>query len=179
MITLKNKSGFTLIEVMITMLVLSVGILAMTMMQIKATHGSSSAYSRSRANSIALTFLEELKRLPFDDVNLTGVASANSAALEANLNTGIGVIPPPPPTHVFSAGNFPFLNNMFQTSGNDILDTTGKAYQIFWNVDKSPITIGTDTHTPFCTIRLFVYWNTPLGRNHVILTAIKYNNIKV
>ena len=176
MITLKNKGGFTLIEVMITMLVLSIGILAMTMMQIKATHGSSSAYSRSRANSIALTFLEELKRLPFDDNNLTGSAGAN---LNAGIAPAGGAPTPASADHVYTAANFPFLTNMFQTSGTDILDTTGKAYQIFWNVDKSPITIGTDTYTPFCTIRLFVYWNTPLGRNHAIITAIKYNNIKV
>lgn len=176
MITLKNKGGFTLIEVMITMLVLSIGILAMTMMQIKATHGSSSAYSRSRANSIALTFLEELKRLPFDDANLTGSAGAN---LDAGIAPAGGAPTPASAAHVYTAANFPFLTNMFQTSGTDILDTTGKAYQIFWNVDRSPITIGTDTYTPFCTIRLFVYWNTPLGRNHAIFTAIKYNNIKV
>ncbi len=166
MVKFKNKNGFTLIEVMITMLVLSIGILAMTAMQIKASNGSSAAFSRSRANSTAITFLEELKRLPFDDTNLTGVANADLNTVNAD-------------THYYTAANFPFLNNMFQSSGTDIVDTTGKVHQIFWNVDKSPITIGTDTYTPFCTIRLFVYWNTPLGQNHVIITTIKYNNIKV
>lgn len=173
---LKTENGFTLIEVMITMLVLSIGILAMTMMQIKATNGSSSAFSRSRGNSIALTFLEELKRLPFDDTNLTGTAGAD---LDAGKAPPGGDPTPAAAAHVYTPADFPFLNNMFQSSGNDILDTTGRTYQIFWNVDKSMITIGTDSYTPFCTIRLFVYWNTPLGRNHLIITTVKYNNIKV
>jgi type IV pilus assembly protein PilV len=176
MVIIKNKDGFTLIEVMITMFVLSIGILAVTMMQIKATNGSSSAQSRTRANSIALTFLEELKRLPFDDVNLTGSAGAD---LDAGIAPAGGAPTPADAAHVYTAANLPFLTNMYQTSGTDILDTTGKVFQIFWNVDRSPVTIGTSTYTPFCTIKLFVYWNTPLGRNHVIITAIKYNNIKV
>jgi len=173
---LKNKNGFTLIEVMITMLVLSVGILAMTTMQITATNGSSSAFSRSRANSIALTFLEEIKRLPFDDTALAGTAGAN---LDAGIAPAGGVPNPALAAHRFNAANFPFFANMYQASGTDIRDTTGKVFQIFWNVDKSPIAIGTDTYTPFCTIKLFVYWDTPLGLNHLVITTIKYNNVKV
>lgn len=176
MVRLKNENGFTLIEVMITMLVLTVGILAMTIMQVKATGGSSSAYSRSRANSIALSFLEELKRLPFDDTNLTGTAGAN---LDAGAAVPGGDPTPANAAHVYSAANFPFLTNMYTASGINIMDTTGKTYQVFWNVDKFPMPIGTSTYTPFCTIRLFVYWDTPLGKKHLSITTIKYNNIKV
>jgi prepilin-type N-terminal cleavage/methylation domain-containing protein len=53
MIRLKDENGFTLIEVMITMMILSIGILAMSLMQMKATGGSSSAYSRARGNARA------------------------------------------------------------------------------------------------------------------------------
>ncbi len=158
------------------MLVLSVGILAMSIMQMKATGGSSSAYSRSRANSIALSFLEELKRLPFDDTNLVGTAGAN---LDGGIAVAGGDPTPANAAHVYNSANFPFLTTIYQSNGNILVDTTGKNYQIFWNVDKSPITIGIDTYTPFCIIRLFVYWDTPLGKKHLAITTIKYNNIKV
>jgi type IV pilus assembly protein PilV len=173
---INNSNGFTLIEVMITMVILSVGILGMSLMQIRAMDANSSAFSRTTATAIAQNFLEELTRLPFDDINLNGVANAD---LNAGAAVGAGAPTPADAAHQYLPANFDVINNSFTTSGSDIVINSGRAIQIFWNVDKTPIIIGTGTFTPYCTIRMFLYWDTPSGRNHLTLTTIKYNNVKV
>ncbi len=165
-----NNKGFTLIEVMITLVVLSVGILAMSLMQVQAIKGNSSAFSRTNANAIALTFLEELRRIPFDDSDLT--AGTN---LDAGKAPSGGNPVPANADHQYNPANFPTLANMYQVNGNNIVDNSGKEFQLFWNVTTSPITIGTNTYSPYCTIRLFLYWNTLMGVNSLSITTIKIN----
>lgn len=173
---IKNVRGFTLIEVMITMVILAIGILGMSLMQIKAMHGNSTAFSRSEANAIAENFLEELIRLPFDDVNLNGVANAD---LNAGVAAAGGLPNPNAAAHWYIPANFSVKNNSLTGDGTDVVNNRGRDLQIFWNVDKTPITIGVDSFTPYCTIRLFLYWATPMGVNHLQLTTVKYNNLKV
>ena len=120
---------------------------------------------------MASAVLEELKRLPFDDPNLDG-----------NNNLDAGKAPTggdPVPTdadHIFDAAELPVLNSTFHVDGNDIIDGAGRLYQLFWNVQDSPVNVGTNTFTPSCTIRLFVYWDTSMGKSHLEMTAVKYNN---
>jgi type IV pilus assembly protein PilV len=171
-----NANGFTLIEVMITAFILAVGILAMSAMQINAIDASSSSFSRSSATLIAENLLEELKRLPFDDANLDGTAGAD---LDAGAAVGSGAPNPAVAAHRYDPVNFSAANSALSLSGSDVVGHTGQVYQIFWNVDKTPVVIGTDSFTPFCTIRLFVYWDTRMGRNHLAMTTIKYNNTGV
>jgi len=168
---LTENRGFTLIEVMITIVILFVGILAMTLTQVRAIKGNSSAFSRTSANSIALTFLEELKRLPFDDTNLT--AGTN---LDAGKAPSGGSATPANADHQYIPANLPTLSNLYTVNGNNIIDSLGNQFQIFWNVKKTPITVGTNTYIPFCTIRLFMYWNTSMGTNSLSITTIKFNN---
>ncbi len=169
-----NNKGFTLIEIMIAIVVLSIGILAIAIMQIKAIKDNSTAFSRSYANDISHTFLEELKRLPFDDPNLTA-----GSDLDAGMAVGAGTPTPINADH-FNPSTLLTIANMYQVVGTDIIDDTGTRYQIFWNVDKGDsIQVGTETFTPFCTIRLFIYWETPLGKNHLTITTIKHSNIEV
>ena len=172
---INNDRGFTLIEVMITGFILAIGILAMSTMQMKSMDSNSSAFSRSSATAIAQNILEELKRLPFNDPNLDGVAGA-----DLNAGAGVGNGPPTPANaaHQYDPANFTVANNALSLNGTNIVDPSGRKYQIFWNVDKTPVVIGTQSFTPFCTIRIFLYWNTAMGRNQLSLTTIKYNNVK-
>jgi len=167
-----NNKGFTLIEVMITIVILFVGILAMTMMQVQAIKGNSSAFSRTTANAIALTFLEEFRRIPFDDANLTGGTN-----LDAGKSPAGGNPVPEDADHQYAPENFPALSGLYQVNGNNIVDTIGNEFQIFWNVMTTSITVGTDTYEPSCTIRLFMYWNTMMGMNSLSITTIKFNNL--
>lgn len=169
-----NDKGFTLIEIMIAITVLSIGILAISIMQIKTIKSNNTAFSRSSANDISRTFLEELKRLPFDDPNLTAGSDLN-----AGMAAGAGNPTPGNADH-FDPSTLLTIANMYQVVGTDIIGNTGTRFQIFWNVDKADsIQVGTQTFIPFCTIRLFIYWETPLGRNHLTMTTIKHSNIEV
>jgi type IV pilus assembly protein PilV len=165
---INNTEGFTLIEVMITSFVLAVGILAMSLMQIKAMDANASAFTRSDASLIAQNFLEELKRLPFNDPNLTAGTDLNAGAA-----VGGGAPTPAAADHQYDPANFSVINNTFQVSGSDLVDPTGRKYQLFWNVEKTPVVIGTNSYTPYCIIRLFLYWNSPLGLRHLQVTTTK------
>lgn len=167
-----NNKGFTLVEVMITIVVLFIGILAMTMMQVQAIKGNNSAFSRTTANAIALTFLEELRRIPFNDANLTA-----GTDLDAGKAPSGGNPTPENADHLYNPANFPALSSMYATNNNNIVDDSGKEFLLFWNVTTTSIVVGTKTYTPFCTIRLFMYWNTMMGMNSLSITTIRFNDV--
>jgi type IV pilus assembly protein PilV len=172
---LKVRDGFSLVEVLIAMFIFSIGILAIANLQYRSILHNKSAFDRTQANAIASTIFEELKRLSFNDGNLTEV----NGDLDAG-RASAGTDPDPSlADHVFDPALLPVLNSSYQVDGNNIIDGTGRRYQLFWNVQHD-VAVGTaGTPAPFCTIKLFMYWSTPLGRNHLEMTAVKYNNQKV
>lgn len=168
----EQANGFTLLEVMIAMLVFTIGILAVAGLQQHAIQQNGSAFDRTRANAVATAVLEELKQLPFTDSNL----SANG-----NLNAGmaVGSNPPDPSSagHQFVPSTMPGLAQFQTDATKDLIDGAGKTFTLFWNVEQTnTITVGSVTYVPTCNIRLFIYWNTPLGRKHLEMTAVKFNN---
>ena len=66
-----GKNGFSLIEVLIALVILAVGILAMGKMQIGSIKGNSFSQEVTQATVLAQTKLEELRKMPFDDSNLS------------------------------------------------------------------------------------------------------------
>ena len=64
---LKNTKGFTLIEALIAMLVLTVGILGISTMQITSTKGNTTANKLTIASTAAGNSYELLLNLPYDD----------------------------------------------------------------------------------------------------------------
>lgn len=172
---LSNK-GFTLLEAMTGVLILAIGIVSVATMQIQAIRANEKAFDRTKANSIAKSFLEELKGLPFDDPNLEDTNSNNNLGLTDGSATGAS----PNPAladHQFVAANFPVFANSYKLNNGNIVDERGKAYQIFWNVNKDP---WSDGSSPYCMISLYVYWQTPFGGQQFLhFTASKYNNLKI
>lgn len=166
-----NNKGFTLIETMITMVILMIGMLAMGLMQVQAIKANQTAFSRTSANEIALTFLEELKRLEFDNTNLSA-----GTDLDAGKAPAGGTPTPTNADHQYAAANLPALANSYTVNGNYIEDKQGNQFQLFWNVQNTTITVGGTTYTPSATIRLFMYWGASLGNNSLTITTIKYNN---
>jgi type IV pilus assembly protein PilV len=67
---LKNNKGFTLIEVIIAVSILTVGILAVGALQTSSVRGNYSAWTTSEATTIAVAKIEELMHLSWDDANL-------------------------------------------------------------------------------------------------------------
>lgn len=64
----REKKGFTLLEVMITLVILSVGMLGLASMQIMAIKGNSFGQRLSIASTLAQNKLEELRQVEFDSI---------------------------------------------------------------------------------------------------------------
>ena len=79
----KKEGGFTLLEVMIALVILSVGLLGLGALQLVAIKTNAFSSEMTYATMIAQQQAEILKSLPFTDANLT-------AATEANPHTGVG-----------------------------------------------------------------------------------------
>jgi type IV pilus assembly protein PilV len=65
-----NKKGFTLIEVLIGLIILSVGLLAIAGMQITAVKGNFFSHYLTQASYVGQDRLELLNNLPVDSVEL-------------------------------------------------------------------------------------------------------------
>jgi type IV pilus assembly protein PilV len=76
-----SNPGFTLIEVMISITVFAIGILAIASMQTSAISGNSSANRLSAAATLAQDKLEELIALSYDDNSLNDTNTDSTAGL--------------------------------------------------------------------------------------------------
>lgn len=65
-----NKKGFTLIEVLIGMVIFSIGILAVAALQASSTKGNASARRITEATALAESQIEDLMQLPYDHADL-------------------------------------------------------------------------------------------------------------
>ncbi len=71
---MRNNQGFTLIEVLIAMVVLSVALLELGRMQLVAIQVNSNAQNLTEAAYMAQDTMESLMALPFTDNNLLDTA---------------------------------------------------------------------------------------------------------
>ena len=76
-----NSQGFSLIELMIAIAILSIGLLGLAGLQGTAINGNIHGNSISRATALAQDTIEEIRNTPYDDINDT-----NFPVLE----TGVG-----------------------------------------------------------------------------------------
>lgn len=82
-ILVKQTGGFTLLEVMIALVILSVGLLGLAALQLVAVKGNSFSSEMTYATMLAQQHAEVLKTLPYTDANL-------APADEGNPHTAIG-----------------------------------------------------------------------------------------
>ncbi len=68
---IENEKGFTLIEVLIAMVILTVGILAMMTMQTRAVTANYRASTMTRASSVAAEQMERFQLIDYLDSTLT------------------------------------------------------------------------------------------------------------
>jgi type IV pilus assembly protein PilV len=66
-----HERGFSLIEVMISLVVLAIGLLALAELQIFSIKGGSASNHVTQATILAQNRIEELRRLPYNDSLLT------------------------------------------------------------------------------------------------------------
>jgi type IV pilus assembly protein PilV len=68
----RTTGGFTLIEVMITIGILTFGLVALAAMQIQALHGSDRGRHATHAAAIAENKMEQLQQDPWASIGVTG-----------------------------------------------------------------------------------------------------------
>lgn len=73
--TAQNEKGFTLLEIIMAVSILSIGILAVASMQGAALKGDSFAQSRTEGSTYGQDMLEELLTIPYDDAKLNNNAT--------------------------------------------------------------------------------------------------------
>lgn len=156
-----NQKGVSLIEAMIAMVLLSIGIVAVAAMQTRAIGASGAAFERTGANGVALSVLETLKALPFDDANLVATPSLTSVGARTYTEAG-----------------FPELNTVLNVpagaAAGTVVDNSGLTYQLSWAVQDTILPTG---ENPYKTVRVFMTWASPVGQNRLVMTAVKYRNI--
>jgi len=86
--------GFTLIEVLITLVIFSIGLLGMAGMQLRGSEGTNTAYFRSQATLIANDMAERMH------ANRAGVDANNYANLDTSTVSCANGVPNPAPNPV-------------------------------------------------------------------------------
>jgi type IV pilus assembly protein PilV len=125
-----RESGFSIIEVMIAISILSIGILALASMQVAAMRGNSFAGSVTEGSTWALDHIEKLMNLPWDDASLQ----------DADLDGGAGL------------ANIGFDNDPSTQADADFMITRDR-YAIHWNVANNVVTANTRT------VNVIVTWS--------------------
>ena len=162
---LKKQKGMSLIEVMVAMVILAIGILAVMAMQIRATGASVKSLKLTNANNVALSLLEILKELPFDDAELN---ATGNLVHDANDRT-------------FVAANFPEMQALIRAgaAAGTIVDQSGITYQLSWDVQDNP-NPSVPGEIIDKTIRVYMAVNSFMsGQSQLDVTTVKYRNISL
>lgn len=166
---MKDDQGSTLLEAIVAIFIITIGIFAAMTMQLNATSASSASLLRTDANNLAISFLETLKQLDFDDPLL----APTSATMQKDNND-----------RTFTAATLPAeLQNLIQVSAaGAVTDKAGVTYQLSWDVQTvlaSAVTPGAGPAELHRNIRLYMTWGSLMGQNSLEMTTIKYNNISL
>lgn len=185
---LRDNRGFTLVEALIAIVILSLGILVVGAMQTNSIRANATAIARSQAHAVVLSFIEVLQQLPFDDddsIPDNYVLDDKDGDDVDGLDDGkaaAGSTTPDPTQADYAVQEADFqeggvfadtLGSVYSVNGNTLTDGRGWQYQVFWNVAEQSTSSGGATKV----IRLFVYWTSPMGSNSSIITFLKFNNI--
>jgi type IV pilus modification protein PilV len=170
----KNKSninGFSLIEVMIAVLVLAVGILAVSKLQTSLLKSGSDANHRSVAASLANRKIDDLKRFAYLNVanswsaaltSPTSISFNHIASNEGGLlgpgDVGIG-------NQVYTL-NWTVSNYQFSGEGNDASISTPS------NADMKAVHVTVSWDGPGDTTNNIVSFDTFIHGYHPLLTAV-------
>lgn len=177
-----NQKGATLLEAMIAVFILTIGILTVMVMQVRAIGSSSSAMNRTEANNVSLALLETFKELSFEDNNLdetnASLAELDAASTLQQLQALIAA----GKVKTFTAAAFPEMQSLIQfpagASAGTVIDHAGITYQLAWAVKN--VTFDPNTgKTVGKNLRIFIFWNTPFGQNRLQMTTLKFRNTEL
>jgi prepilin-type N-terminal cleavage/methylation domain-containing protein len=156
-----NQRGFSLIEVMLAVLVLSVGILGVSKLQGQLVRGGAEANQRSIASNLIQQKSDDLRRFVYlttaspivPDAWTTALATPTSLAFVHIASNEGGLIDP---------GN--------QTIGNISYDLSWKVNNYYYSADNAIATTtpNGDKFPAFKTAHIVVNWSTVSSTNNVV-----------
>ncbi len=117
-IKLKEESGFTLLEVIIAISILTIGMLAVASMQAAALRGDSFAYSRTEASTWAQDKMEDLMADPY-------TTAGNGTEPHGNFDINWTVAPHP------TVANVSTIRVTVEYYDDVIVQLTGSRSQLF------------------------------------------------
>ena len=137
-INMKNQNGFTLLEVIVSMLIFTIGVLGMMGLQVLATRGAVIGNNNTVENYLAHSLAAQLEQLPMNDPALStgnhGYGASTDACLScANCNVAV------------------------DSSGQCIANNVGNIYQVSWNV-QNVTTMNSGTADNLKSIAITVSW---------------------
>ena len=155
-----DEAGFTLIEALVAMVVLTIGVFALYSMQVVSIRGNSLGNSISTATNISSQQVEDLISRAFDDEDLLEDTNGDGTNQDPDRN-GID--------EQDGGGNFG-LDNV-DAAADYSKNTDDGFYTVFYNV-------AVDVPLPKAkTIQVIVRDNTRRMRNTVTMQYIKNGNI--
>jgi len=158
--SLKHQSGFTLVEVLVGITILTIGLLGVAKMQISAIQGNFLSSSTSVALALAQEKMENLMTLSFTDPELDDINIGNNPA-------ATNLIPITSTTDI----------DHEELDGSDVpinIDETGSQnargqYRRIWNIALHPN--GLEDVPTMKSITVIVTWDH--GRHQVFLSCFR------
>ena len=154
-----SQSGFTLIETLVAIGLLTIGILSLYSMQVSAIQGNSHANQLTTSANWAADRIEILLGRPYTDPLLNDTSGDGVAGLG---NTLVGAV---------VAADYLYTQDAL---GNDVITANGLAapanaipYSIYWNVAVDATTPNTKT------IRVITIWNDRGQQKSTVVDYVK------
>ncbi len=140
----KGGGGFSLVEVLVSLTILSVGLLGLALFQISAIKGNASAMNTTVATQAAQAKLESFRRISWTSV-VTDCTAGYGGSTTATVPVYASV-----------------------TTGDNVLDSRGKRFYRIWRVvPNTPSAL-------IKTITVWSCWQDELGAWHnVMLVALR------
>jgi type IV pilus assembly protein PilV len=152
-IKIGNQRGFSLIEALVAMVLLSVGLLAAGLLQIGGIKANANAAGRTFGVGLAQSIMDDLRSRSVGDALLLDTGDRGNDLDDGRAASGGNPVPADADQKMGLTG---------QVTGSD-----GRTYTVFWNVANDVPVTGTKT------VRLFVYWNdSKFGLNKVVATTV-------
>lgn len=158
-----NQQGFTLIEVLVAMVVLTIGVLSLYSMQISSIDGNAKASRITTASTWAGDRIEQLLNLPYDDIQLrdtdldgAGQDNDNDGIDDDENNDGV----------IDANERFGLYHDTVATADGSAVSPDG-AYTILWNVAENQLTDNLKT------IRIIVQFADKGIQNSVTMDYVK------
>lgn len=150
---MKNEKGFTLLEVIVSMLIFTIGVLGMMGLQVLATRGALIGNNNTVENYLATSLATQLQQLP----------SMNAPELSIG-NHGYGAST----DACLSCAN---CNGAVDATGQCIANNAANIYQVSWTV-KNITTMNSGTPDNYKSIAITISWAN--GNFTVTLPASHY-----